>query len=340
VFSQALNTKGMMLMNRGRYSEAAVLLRASLDVALENELSRAAMRGYNNLTVCLVGGDRLEDTIELDRAALELARKVGDRQWELNFIVGALQPMVLNGRWDEAIAQRDLTHSMVDPEQAAEPWIATEVAWTTGIELARGNVEAAAALVPDTVLHHEQHEIEATMAAMRAAVFNAEGRHQAALELVREQALDVQLPPQSWAFKLTWYEAMAAALNLDIELARGLLARAHSIRRGRLTPFLRAQIARYDAVFAARDGALGRAEAGYKAAAGILREGAMPFHLGVCLTEFGEWYRAAGREGDAAEAFNEARAIFARLGATPWLERAGGVSVPAAPAAGSEAVPS
>jgi class 3 adenylate cyclase/tetratricopeptide (TPR) repeat protein len=335
VFAQALNTKGMMLMNNGRFSEAAVLLRASLNVALENELSRAAMRGYNNLTVCLVGGDRLEDTIDLDRSALELARKVGDRQWELNFLVGALEPMALNGRWDEAIAQRELIHAMIDPEAAAEPWIVTEVAWTSMIELARGNVDAAAALIPDSVLQHEQREIGASMAMMRAAVFNAQGRHEAALGLVREMASEVQLPPQAWAFKLSWYEAMAAALGVgDTELARALLERAHSIRRGRLTPFLRAQIARYDAVFAARDGALGRAEAGYKAAAGILREGAMPFHLAVCLTEFGEWYRTAGRDADAEEALNEARAIFTRLGATPWLERLGAV-----PASGGEAVP-
>jgi hypothetical protein len=57
-------------------------------------------------------------------------------------------------------------------------------------------------------------------------------------------------------------------------------------------------------------------EAGYRAAAALFRERSLDFWLAVTLLEHGE---AAGRETLVAEASE----IFERLGAKPWLERAG-----------------
>jgi hypothetical protein len=62
-------------------------------------------------------------------------------------------------------------------------------------------------------------------------------------------------------------------------------------------------------------------EAGYRAAAALFRERSLDFWLAVTLLEHGE---EAGRETLVAEA----REIFERLGAKPWLERAG-VAAPA-----------
>jgi hypothetical protein len=47
----------------------------------------------------------------------------------------------------------------------------------------------------------------------------------------------------------------------------------------------------------------------------------MPFHLAVTLTEQADWLIADNRGADAEPAFSEAREIFDRLGATPWLAR-------------------
>ena len=58
-------------------------------------------------------------------------------------------------------------------------------------------------------------------------------------------------------------------------------------------------------------------EAGYRAAAVLFKERSLDFWLAVTLLEHGE---AVEREPLLAEA----REIFERLGATPWLERAGG----------------
>ena len=40
--------------------------------------------------------------------------------------------------------------------------------------------------------------------------------------------------------------------------------------------------------------------------------------------EHGEWLGEQGRADEAEPLLAEAREIFERLGATPWLERAGG----------------
>jgi hypothetical protein len=46
-----------------------------------------------------------------------------------------------------------------------------------------------------------------------------------------------------------------------------------------------------------------------------------PFEEAVALCEFAEWLEGQGRPDDAATAALEARTLFDRLGARPWLER-------------------
>lgn len=335
VFADALTSKGTVLMNAGRMNESVVLLRASLNVALENDLTRAAMRARNNLSVGFVSLDRMTDVLQNNREGLELSRRVGDRQWEMNFLIGPLQPMALAGLWDEVIAQRQQIREILGAA-ADELWVVSEVAWSAIVDMGRGHTEAALALLPESLSRHEQPEIAAAAAGLRAGVLNSAGQHAAALVLVRELAGGSDIAPQSWGFKLAWQTAVEAALALgELELARELLAKARAIRPGRVTPFLRAQMARFEARIGLLDGSTGRVEAGFKAATGILREGALPFHLAICLTELGEWYRSLERTADADEALAEARAIFERLAATPWLQRIGG----GVAAAGAEAVP-
>ena len=89
--------------------------------------------------------------------------------------------------------------------------------------------------------------------------------------------------------------------------------------RGR-PPFLDAQAQRFRARLAATSA---KAESGYTAAAARFRELELPFWLAATLLEHGELLAEQGRADHAAPLFAEAREIFERLGATPWLERAG-----------------
>jgi hypothetical protein len=51
------------------------------------------------------------------------------------------------------------------------------------------------------------------------------------------------------------------------------------------------------------------------------RELAIPFWLAVTLLEHAEWLAMSGQAGEAEPLFAEARPIFQRLRAQPWLER-------------------
>ena len=62
-------------------------------------------------------------------------------------------------------------------------------------------------------------------------------------------------------------------------------------------------------------------EAGFKTAAGGFREYNFPFWLAVTELEHGEWLAEHGRGAEAGPLLAEAREIFERLEAMPWIER-------------------
>jgi hypothetical protein len=82
------------------------------------------------------------------------------------------------------------------------------------------------------------------------------------------------------------------------------------LRPGERPPLLEAHAHRFRSKLTGED-------AGFRAAAAQFRELELSFWLAVTLLEHGE---AVGDEALVAEA----REIFRRLAATPWLERAGG----------------
>ena len=76
------------------------------------------------------------------------------------------------------------------------------------------------------------------------------------------------------------------------------------------------------------------AGAGFPAAARLLREIEFPFELAVVLLDHAEWLAGEGRVEEAAPLAAEAREIFERLRATPYLERLDRLPVAATAPAG------
>ena len=68
-------------------------------------------------------------------------------------------------------------------------------------------------------------------------------------------------------------------------------------------------------------------ETGFKRAAGMLRELETPFWMAVTLLEHAEWLVRQQRDEDAKPLLDEAREVFERLEATPWIERTNEVPV-------------
>jgi len=117
----------------------------------------------------------------------------------------------------------------------------------------------------------------------------------------------------------------------DLDKAKELLAVVEAIPAGSSPQFLQAQSSRFRARVAARQGDADEAERRFKRAAGLFRELALLFYLGVTQLEHGEWLAQQVRATEAEPLLAESREIFERLGAKPWLERmeAGGAPRPA-----------
>lgn len=93
-------------------------------------------------------------------------------------------------------------------------------------------------------------------------------------------------------------------------------------------PFVDGQLARFEAHLAARAADEDTAERQFRRSAASVREIGTLFWLAVVLLEHGEWLAASERGDDAEPLLAEARAIFERLEAAPWLERLDAVAVP------------
>ena len=93
-FAQALNSKSVLMGRTHRPRESKVLIQGALAVALEHDLHRAALRAYNNLVAGLwVNDEWVEETEQIEQA-LALARRVGDRHWEVSFTAGSVGGLV------------------------------------------------------------------------------------------------------------------------------------------------------------------------------------------------------------------------------------------------------
>jgi hypothetical protein len=153
-------------------------------------------------------------------------------------------------------------------------------------------------------------------------VLQAQGRHAEALDAAREALAGLEFGPGSQAVKVGLVEGLEAVLSLGaLDQVEELLGTVDGLRPGELPPYLDAQATRFRARLAAARGQPDRAEAGFKAAAGLLRETGVVFWLAVTLLEHGEWLATQDRAAEAAPLLEEAGTIFERLGARPWLDR-------------------
>ena len=100
-----------------------------------------------------------------------------------------------------------------------------------------------------------------------------------------------------------------------------LLGLIEALPPGHSSPMLRAIGARYSARRATVHGDAATAEAGFAAAEDIYRSISAPLDLAQTEVEHAEWLLAEGRGDRAQLSLEEADELFARLRATPWLER-------------------
>jgi class 3 adenylate cyclase/predicted ATPase len=315
VISQALNTKALILR---RPEESLALLRHALAVALEHDLVPAAGRAYFNLSFVLALRDRFDESRRVLEDALALARRRGDRGQELMVLAQLSEVLAVLGEWDEGLARMKEI-----PEDARSQGylFAGNAHMLAFIRVNRGELEEAEPLVAESAAMASDSQSRIFAALVRAVVGRARGRHREALTAGRE-AYELAQRNQPGVPVEPLVEAVEAALALDdLEKADELLGPLGALAPVERTHSLQAQEARLRARLAAareeRDGV----EPRYKRAAALFRELGTPFWLAVTLLEHGEWLVSSQRGEEAAPLLDEAREIFERLRARPWLER-------------------
>jgi class 3 adenylate cyclase/predicted ATPase len=314
VFAQAMTSKALQFILRNRLEESRILLEGAIEFALKHDLSSAATRALNNLAVVFESADRYVDAVDASRRGLELARRVGDRVAEGNFLAGPISAAVLLGRWDDALERAAEAESLDLPIEYLENLYLP----LGDVYGERGDLDRLRALLDGHATAAESDDLQSRTwySLARCALLRAEGKHAEALRTA-QAAIDAQgdLGITFLTVKLGYVAGMEAALSGgDEERARELLSVIEELRPGDRPPMLDAHAHRVRA-------RLDDDEAGFAEAAEDFRELEMTFYLGVTLLEHGEWLVAHDRVDDAEPLLAEAREIFERVEARPWLER-------------------
>jgi class 3 adenylate cyclase/tetratricopeptide (TPR) repeat protein len=310
LLANALQTKALVLGSKGRPTEALVLTEHALVLATRNDLSGVALRAYNNLAEVLADQDRYQEALEVVDRGLDHARRIGDRRLEWTLVTNQIERLLMLGRWGEAAAR------------AAEPEYDGDLAAVdlVEVEVARGHLAEAGEALERIPQDEADLEWRAYHNYARALLLHARGQPAEALAVARVTVDARHELGLMGVVKLVMIEAIAAALDCgDLAEAEALLAIIEGLRPGELGPFLRANGLRLRARLDAQRGLDDGGEERFGGASGGFRELGTPFWLAVTLLEHAEW--RSGRGDDAAALVAEAREIFAKLGATPWLER-------------------
>ncbi|MGE5273975.1 MAG: ATP-binding protein [Verrucomicrobiota bacterium] len=322
VLSQALNTKHLLLDAAGRYEEALALLERAHAIASEHELGPALLRALINLSYQFSARDNFSEAKRIDMEGLELSRKRGDRDEEQMFLIHLLADYMLLGHWDDVFR---VTAELDDIAESSDSHPEAKLMAVPTAHVHRGEIEDARRELEAGSVAAASEEVQARVlySLCEAVVLRAERRPREALAaasraLVERDKLNVRHP----FFKHSLVEATEAAFDLDdLDRVTELLGEWERMRPTDRTLFLEGHYARFRARLAERHGEDDGVEPGMLRAHGLFRELSMPFHLAVALLEHGEWLVAQGRAAEAVPLLEEAREIFDRLKARPWLER-------------------
>jgi predicted ATPase/class 3 adenylate cyclase len=323
VLSMALNTKSLILFSLGRTRESLALVRTALAVALEHDKPSAALRAYNNLADLTQNADRYAEAKQFLEDGLALARRVGTRYWETIFL-GFAYPDFALGRWDETVSMM----SELQPEWFSHTRAAFNqgyVAFGVAAHVHRGDLDAAAMHLKRFAELESSADIQdmTEFACGKACLLLAEGDAEGALRSAEEAISGKRALSQiDHRVKESFVTAVEAAFLMgDLAKVEELLDTVRSLPPGRRTPFLEAHASRLGGRSSAIRGGDGDVASAFKGAIGLFREMGIPFWMAVTLLEYAEWLVGHERADEAGASLTEAREIFERLGARPWLER-------------------
>jgi len=317
---EALINKGTALMNMGRRTEAAALLRGAAVEADRYGLSFGSLRARNNL-LGIIAADSLTDAYALEREGYELAVRLGNGAFVQQFVMLLAYASLRAGEWRawdkeiEALEEKEIPHQFVqlgfaeyratmaalhgDSDEAARQ---LQIARTAGAEL-------------DSQLATATLEVGEAQAAALLGDWPTATRQ--ALEAAADDNYAIDAPD------LAAQAAVAGALDAELAQAIGFLRRQQDT--GRLAV---AALAAAEAGQAARSGRWDEARAGYRKALSLRHQGG---DLMLAAMDGLIWGLLAGdRDPEARTAQTEAEAFFAWRGGTPMVNTFKAAFVPVA----------
>jgi predicted ATPase/class 3 adenylate cyclase len=328
VLAEALNTKNLLLIAKGRRQESEALLRHSLRIAQEHGIQASVYRAQFNLAYHVSGEDRYEEAQEIDGAALEMSRRRGDRGWAWAFLGHLQQTNYLLGNWEDLDATEDEVSELLEAGIRAR---IDMLVILPHVYLHTGRLDRLQRLVERMPEPSAEVQDIGGHAVGRSAHARAEGRHADALAQAEQVlAMGDDLGFEHPYNRLAFVDALEVALEVgDLDSIRRHVEEFRQRRPADQLPFGVGQVRRFEALLAARAGENERAEERFRSAAEILREISARFYLAVVLLEHGEWLVQNGHPEEAEPLLTEARETFERLGAKPWLERLDALAEPA-----------
>jgi class 3 adenylate cyclase/tetratricopeptide (TPR) repeat protein len=314
----ALNTKSLILFRRPHESHA--LLNEALTIALDNDLAAEALRAYNNLIVSHAMYDLPEQVRTVVEDALALARRRGDRFWEMRLLTALSAVYYWEGDWDEFLA---LTEAL--PDDTLDTAVLFARCRAALIELERDRPQQAGAWLADIPEPGDQATADVQIrrvaqwaVALRAA---ADGRPADALaELEREVTGTVE-SGMTLGLETVLEQVATLLASVDQTFAERIAAVVEAMPSPARTRGIDSQLQRIRAnAAAARGDAAGAAEAHGRALAAARNLGSPPV-LAPVLFDYARWLIDDGRPEDAGPLLDEAAELFERMGATVWLRR-------------------
>ena len=313
-------TKASIVSPR-RPEEARGLFQLALDTALAHDVHVGSSLACANLSDLGFRRDRYADSIAHLEQALDLARRIGDRQAEWFALGEMTYALTMLGRWDEALAR---LAEIPDEHLGTHINLFSPLSGVLELYLQRGRLDEARRLLHryDELARAASSDLQTQTSyeAATAAVRLAEGDPRAALTAAEQAfAARAMLGIAYQDVKRACRHALEAALSLgERDKANELLTIVEQLPPGLRPPLLAATTNEFRARLA---GDASTADSHYAAAAAQLRELELPFHLAVVLFEHGEWLTSQRRREDAEPFLAEAGEIFEQLGARPWLDR-------------------
>jgi class 3 adenylate cyclase/tetratricopeptide (TPR) repeat protein len=314
VIADLLVTRAWAVAEAGRFHESIAVLHGALRFAERGGFTTPEFRARMNLSAW-AGVEDPREAMEIAFAGVDHARHIGNQAWAISLLGNAGGWGLLVGEWDrvdrEAAAEADIVPE--SPWQAAAAVSRAEIAAHRGDDVgARAALDWFRALVGDSI----DPQVVETLRGLTAEVDALAGRDEAAIagfeQLVRDARPGQDLSPTAV------YLGRIAIWKRD----RALVDRAIGLMEDRAAHgrFVRAELAILRAAAAALAAHPEEARRHYEAGLAVFRAQDLPFRIALAQLDRATLLPA---DPDAEAARDEAVAILRRLGAVPFLRRAG-----------------